>query len=233
MIKIAVVDDEPLFLGAFREILEKEVQKQKLNYSNIGSFESGTEFLRHIDEYDVIFLDVEMPGVSGKDVAMQVMENENMPLVIFVTNYDDFVFSSFKYKPFGFIRKRYINNELPDVVKEISDYFWKNNCFYTFNYSGKLTSVNQRDIVFFEVYGHEIYINTPYRQYIINEPLSKIEKKVSEKKFVKTHKSYLVNTEYIYSVEKDSVILNSGKSLPLSRHRISEVKEKMITAHRR
>lgn len=233
MIKIAVVDDEKIFLEMFREKLEKEVHRQTLNGSSIVTFQSGTDFLPHIDEYDVIFLDVDMPCVSGKDIAMQVRERSNNPLVIFVTNYDNFVFSSFKYKPFEFIRKRYIDKELPDVVNEILNYFWKNNCTYTFNFNGILTSVNQHDIVYFEVYGHQIYINTVDRQYIINEPLSQIEKKVSERIFVKTHKSYLVNVKYIYSVEKDRIILNSKKPLPLSRHRINEVKQRMITTSRR
>lgn len=233
MINIAVVDDEILFLETFQQKLEKEIHKHKINCKDVIAFQSGMDFYPHIDEYDVIFLDVEMPCVSGKDIAMQIKESSNNPLVIFVTNYDDFVFSSFKYKPFGFIRKRYIDGELSDVISDISDYFRKNDCAYTFYSKGNLTSVKQNDIVYFEAYSHEIQVHTVDRLYITNEPLSKIEKRVSEEMFVKTHKSYLVNVKYIFSIEKDRIVLNSNKTVPLSRHRINEVKQKVISASER
>lgn len=227
MIKIAVVDDEKTFLEIFQKKLELEICKQKLNCS-IFTFHGGLDFLPHINEYDVIFLDVDMPNISGKDIAAMVRDAGKESLVIFITNYDDFVFSSFKYKPFEFIRKRYMYKELPDVLGEVSKFFRKNNSLFTFSFDGAALTLNQRDIIYFEVYGHQIYVHTSNRQYILNEPLAKIENRVSDYMFVKPHKSFLVNVKHIFSVDKDKIILKTEKTIPISRHRVSEVKQKMI-----
>lgn len=78
-----------------------------------------------------------MPGVNGENVAQYINSSKASIPVIFVTNHDDFVFSSFKYRPFGFLRKSHVDSELEEAVIRLDNYLSKSGQCYTFTFQGK------------------------------------------------------------------------------------------------
>lgn len=194
------------------------------------------EILGHVEKYDIIFLDVDMPYLTGEEIAAYIREREIGTLLIFVTNHDSFVFSSFRYRPFGFIRKKHIDSELLIVIKDIKNFFESKSEFFTCLSHGNEIYAKYSDIIFFESYSHEIIAHTISGNFTFSEPLSKLEKRLSSKGFIRTHSSYLVNSSYIFSVERERVVLNTNNTkqiVPLSRKRVNEVKHKMMTFLRR
>lgn len=225
--KIALCDDERIFTDIFREKLEMTAEKCGIECT-VSAFLNGAEMISMLNRFDAVFLDVDMPGLSGEETAEYIIGSEKTLPIIFVTNHDDFVFSSFKYRPFGFLRKRYIDSELEDIIKRLDKYLTEIERCYTFNSHNKLISVRLSDINYIEVYGHEILVHTANAVMPTSKSLSVIEKELSEYGFIRTHKSYIVNTRYIFSVERSSIILSNGENLPVSRTKLADIKQTLI-----
>lgn len=225
--KIAICDDERIFTDIFREKLEMTAEKCGIECT-VSAFLNGAEMISMLNRFDAVFLDVDMPGLSGEETAEYIIGLEKALPIIFVTNHDNFVFSSFRYRPFGFLRKRYIDSELEDIIKRLDKYLAEIERCYTFNSHNKLISVRLNDINYIEVYGHETLVHTANAVLTTSKALSAIEKELSEYGFIRTHKSYIVNTRYIFSVERNSIILSNGENLPVSRNKLTDVKQMMI-----
>lgn len=166
-----------------------------------------------------------MPGVNGENVAQYINSSKTSIPVIFVTNHDDFVFSSFKYRPFGFLRKSHVDSELEEAVIRLDNYLSKSGQCYTFTFQGKLISLPYNKIKYIEAYGHEVVIHTTDTDMRTTRSLSETEKALSAYGFIRIHKSFIVNTRFIFSVERNNIILTDNNSLPVSRTKTEEIKQ--------
>lgn len=229
MIRAAICDDEPDMLDYLNEHILAEFKRQGANV-HIDKFLAGEEFLNasKIKSFDVVFLDIDMPEISGFDVAEKINGSEPT-LIIFVTTHDELVFSSLKFQPFRFIRKTFINDELGEVVEDINKVLVKRAAGKKFRLQTKQHDVyvDVEQIVYIEIYGHWLKVYTTNNDILdCYGILSDYEAQLEPFDFVRTHKSFLVNCKYIRSVEKEQVVLDDKKTIPLSRRRINAVNEK-------
>lgn len=230
--KIAICDDDRSFSEILKNKIENVFTSENLNF-NVSIYNNGMGLIDSVSQYDLIFLDVEMPYVSGEEIARRIVVSNCKTLVVFVTNHDDFVSPSFKYRPFGFIRKDKLDFELQETVLNLKEYLSDNTSVFLFENQGKTISVKFHEIVYIEVFGHYTTMHTTTQNFEVSKTLSAVEKQLGNRGFVRTHKSFLVNCDHIFSVEKTHVILYTGQEIPLSRHRVNDVKEALITFSKR
>ncbi len=229
MIRAAICDDEPAMLDYLYEHISAEFKRQGAE-TQILKFTSGMAFLdaEKAEPFDVVFLDIDMPEIGGFEIAEQ-MNTLRTTLIIFVTSHDELVYSSLKFRPFRFIRKTYLANELTETLESViyeTNKMSLNSKFALQTKTGE-TFVDLADVMYIEIYGHwlNVYLKTgePLECY---GSLSDFEKQLDEFDFVRTHKSYLVNCKYIFSIEKGQVVLDDKTTIPLSRYKVDTVKEK-------
>ena len=225
-----------------------------------GECSSGTEAVGMIDKLkpDLVFLDVEMPGLNGFDVLRRVTMNP-LPIVVFVTAYEKYAVKAFEFHALDYLLKP-INEErfaqtLDRIVSELDrnnlevytrklrslqeDYFngkveRENSSFNpatgSSQYLARLTvktrdqiSVIPVDIIdWMESAGDYVYVHTGGQKHIIRETLSSLEKRMSPDKFVRIHRSTIVNVEKIKSLRPNEhgdfdVSLTDGSKLKMSR----------------
>lgn len=118
MIYIAIVDDENTFI----QIYEKEVIRvfSKFGFEcKIRAYTDPAVFREEVSEakYDLFFLDIDMPSISGMQIASELNKQGSNTTLIFVSNHSNFVFEAFRYSAYRFIRK---NNLLSDTAEAIS-----------------------------------------------------------------------------------------------------------------
>lgn len=230
MIRAAICDDDPTILDYLHEHISKEFRRQGAEIQ-IDKFTLGQDFLNahEAEPFDVVFLDIDMPQISGFDVAEMISGNEST-LLIFVTMHDELVFSSLKFQPFRFIRKSFLEEELGEVLDAVNKVLSKRAAGRKFKLQTKSHDVyvDIEQIVYIEIYGHwlRVYTNGDSEVLECYGILSDYESQLDSFDFVRTHKSYLVNCRYIRSVEKDQVVLDDKTMIPLSRRRINDVNDK-------
>ena len=227
--RIALCDDNNAALKVMNKSITDAFSKFT-NEFNVTNFSDGTILLdEHKKEpFDIMFLDIDMPVVSGFDIADNINQDSEA-FIVFLTTHDELVYSSIKFQPFRFVRKAYLQDELMEAVKALIDAYNKRIMSIKYKFQTKNGDVflNLQKIMYIEIYGHwlRIYINNGESLECYGS-LTSLEEQLAQFDFVRTHKSYLVNCQYIYSIQPRLVILDDKTEIPLSRYKVENVKHK-------
>lgn len=212
-----IVDDDEMS----RVILEKHIEKTT-SLELVGSFESAIEASNVVMEdkdIDLMFLDVEMPEMSGLELINSI---KDVPQIVIVSGKSDYAAEAFDYNVTDYIVKpaayaRFLQavekvkavNSSAEVSKESNEYiFLKKN--------KKLERVNYSDILYIEAYSDYVNIYTEQERFTILSTMRALEQKLPTSDFIRVHRSYFVRIDKIKSVE-DKEIYVKDKCIPLSR----------------
>jgi DNA-binding LytR/AlgR family response regulator len=228
VVQIAICDDEKILLENLEQQIGVQFSLAGVEYQ-IKTYTNGMDLIADYENYlfDVIFLDIEMPELDGLSVAEKMRITNPFVSIIFITNRDDLVFQSIRYRPFRFIRKHYIAAELSEAVQAIANKLKAENQYFTVSFNNSALQIRIIDIIYIESYKHDIYIYCHDEKYRIKDNLGKLEKEFEVFGFIRVHSGFLVNYRYIYSIDKAKIILLNKDMVPLSRYRIETVKQKL------
>ncbi len=214
-LKCIIVDDEPMA----RDFLERYCQKYG-NITVMGSFpdsETAHTFLA-ANEVDLIFLDVEMPGISGFELLDRLAY---MPKIILTTSKTDYAFSAFQYNVTDYLKKPISYNRFQESIQKILDSLSKvivkpisEDIFIKAD--GKFIRLNYHDILYIESVGDYVRYFTPAKHYLTHSTLKAVEEKMNPKHFLKVHRSYIVNMSKIKDIQDNSILIES-KVIPISK----------------
>ncbi len=227
--KIAICDDDTTFLELLSTKIEDYCKSQDLSVE-VMKYSSGEALLKAYSKsrFSLIFLDIEMPGMSGFEAASRLDSPGQSTEIIFLSGFENYVYESIKHKPLRFIRKEYINQELSEALEAFYEIIKNSESNYPFSTKDGTIIWKVEDIQYMEVYQHYVYVHSSDKSIKVRGSLDKFEKEFQKWGYIRIHKSYLVSYKYIYAVNPTEVILTSQMKLPLSRRKNEEVKEKFV-----
>ncbi|WP_238483667.1 LytR/AlgR family response regulator transcription factor [Anaerosporobacter faecicola] len=226
MLRVAICDDEQAILHSYREriralFMNKHVEVTLYDYTKGSKLIADSKEI----EFDLVFLDIDMPEMTGFEVAEKIKEIQEDTVIIFVTNEEQLVYRSLRYSPFRFIRKAYFVAELSEAIVSFLDAYFSRNKTQVFTcINGDLVALNIKDILYIESNRHKVTVYTKKKEIITKAKIGELEENLREYGFIRVHIGYLINMKYIYSVEKTEVVLVGQRSIPMSRHRMEQVK---------
>lgn len=224
MVRFAVCDDEKadldLVADKIREYYADECEIIKYGDSESLLADSRTQF------FDVLFLDIVMPGINGMELAEIIREENQNVKIVFVTNQEKLAHMGYRYEAFRFVRKSKLEHELMETAESLKKYFGSAIEYLVLETPGGAISRAVKDIKYFEAKGHCITMLCSSEERVCGT-MKAFENSLNKNGFIRIHKGYLVNFRYIYSIQKNNVILTDGKALPLSRKRADETKKKL------
>lgn len=228
MLHIAICDDENRICELYCDSIQAILYKEK-KIADISCNSNSRQFFETLEyaNYDIVFLDIDMPDISGLQIAEEMMKLSKKPLLIFVTNQDALVYQSFQYHPFGFIRKSYFDNEIEDVLLCAIKEILKENTRYTFRYESETISLLLSEILYLEASGNYLIIHTKNDKYRNRDTMTNVEIELSSKGFIRIHKGFLLNQETVFRISSDSVTLSDGTILPIGRSKKEFVKQRL------
>lgn len=221
MISIAICDDDVEF--------SKNLEEKVLTYFSdqtesckVITFSSGKELLaQDKPNFDLLFLDICMPGLSGLDLANAMRKDPALKntSIIFISTIKDYVFDSFQYEPLRYIRKEYIADELSDALNAFMKH--RQNLPQDFQIEikekGSARLLPIKNIYYIESSGHYVDFYCIDQALHVRDSLATYEKLLSEHGFYRINQSLLINFAHIRTPKNDSVILDTGKELYISR----------------
>lgn len=228
VLQIGICDDKKEDLvrieKAVRESIERiGIQAEpefRLFQNGEKLYESGMQ-----ENFDLLFLDIEMPGLDGFGLARRICSRKTDVCLIFVSAHESFVFDSQEYMPFWFVRKEMLQR---DMFLAMQKYF---NLKITKRVSYRDIPIH--DMIYIECRGHLLEIHRQdgktCKQY---GSLKAMEEELSKHHFLRIHKSYLVNQEYIEEIGKREIRLSDGTLLEMGRDRRKSLREAMIQYER-
>ena len=232
MITIAVCDDD----AVFSKMLAVELRRltvnslpESLDCRVTGCFNSGKDVIDYLENntINILFLDVEMKDMNGFELASVLRCKYPDMLIIFVSAYENHVFSSFAYAPFRFLRKSHIDEELGAALTAAVGKIMADHESAVFSTVDGQFEIRYRDISYFESARNYVLIHTRSgKTYKTRSTLSQIVDKIDSRRFCMIHKSFFVNLENIRRVDGIcSLTLNDGTSLMISTRRAQQFKK--------
>ena len=227
--KIAVCDDESKILEEITSFIEKALPSAR-----IKSYSDGTSFISSGEERpDVLLADIDMPGMSGMDLAATLASENAQTLVVFVTAHDELVYDSFKYHPFAFVRKKFLEEELRSVLSDCEKEIENQNKRFTFQNASTLVNLAQNEILYFEGQANYLAIHTTGDQYRMRSTMSAVEEELKNSGFLRIHKGFLVNLEHIRILKTEGLELDNGEVLPIGKSYSESAKKSILRFMRR
>lgn len=240
-IRALVVDDELLGRQIIREMLEAHPEIEL-----VGECVNGHEAITAIREQspDLIFLDVAMPELNGFEV-LEALKAERMPLVIFVTAYDQYAVRAFEVHAFDYLLKpfdrerfetsllraktqiaRQQNGDydqriltLLEELKAESKYLER----LVIKAEGRVFFLDTEDIYWIEAEGNYVRVHNGKKSHMLRETVSSLESQLDPRKFLRIHRSAIVKIDRIQELQpwfhgEYRVLLQNGTQLTLSRN---------------
>lgn len=229
MIKIAICDDEKIVLDEICSKVQDAFSEINCT-AEIYNTHNPFDLVEHIknNTTDVLFLDIDMPSLSGMDIAQFLIDSNAEILLVFVTSHDTLVYQSFRYHPFGFIRKSHFDEEIGAVVKSIADELQNRNEHFSFKTNEGFFKVPFEDIIYFESESNYINLHCTENQYRFRGTITSLENELKAKGFIRTHKGFLVNQQHIFAIKGDDIELSSKELLPIGRTNRESVKKAIL-----
>lgn len=226
MLNIAICDDNVMDIRMIKTNVIKVLSKMNLEF-RIENFTNAFTMLEKDSNnlYDLIFLDIDMPKINGMDVAARLNCQTRIAEIIFVTNHDELVYRAYRFKALGFIRKKYLEAEIGEIIELFIEQTNQRRNYLFIHDAGSEKKITIEEIIYMQSDDHYVEIFKTNGKELIRKSLNDMEKEYMIYGFIRIHARYLVNYRYIYSIERCTVILTDNKQLPLSRSRVNSVKD--------
>jgi DNA-binding LytR/AlgR family response regulator len=228
--RIGICDDEEAALDNLYKIAKEEFGKKDCDFEII-KFNNAKNLIEYNCEenFDIIFLDIEMPEFNGIDAAKSIKNINKNTVIVFVTCKDELVYESLKAQPFRFIRKSRLKEEISETVSEVYKLFDERSYKINIKIENKYYEIDVNSILYIESSRNYIIVNTVnHKEFKYRDSINKKEKELENYGFIRTHFGYLVNQKYIYSIKNDFVILKDNIKIPVSRSRRQYVRQKLL-----
>ncbi len=232
MLHIYICDDSVEFRRIFDQTinnLARQIFPKTLEYKIEDSVGSGKELLKRIESksIDVLFLDIDMPEMSGLELAKKITETNKDTLIIFVSGYNHYVYEVFDFFPFAYMRKDHLIDELPHVLKRIADKFDKQNHMISLSTVKGDIKIDERDIVYISSNSNYYELKTIHGKTLVcRGTLREAESVVNGEEFFRIHSAYIVNMNHIQKVDQNEIFVTNEKtSLPVAQRRLAEFRK--------
>ena len=229
-LNIAICDDERAALELLRPSVYGALKARDVD-SAIEIFSRPRDLLAHMEKvsFDLLFLDIEMPGMTGLELAQRLRREGSLVDIIYISNREDLVFDALRTNPRGFIRKTRLIQDVSGVIDTYLAYRQQND-------QPKTMIIKERDQV--------IHIPLEKLQYIegsgkaqiahiagkdqpmeLHKSMQELEEELTGLGFLRIHKGYLLNYRFIRRIGDNEVTLTSGEKLPVSRRKYQEIRD--------
>ncbi len=211
--KCIVVDDNKLARAALKQLIEK-VDFLELK----AECEDAIEAFNYLkkETVDLIFLDVEMPGMSGIDLVKNL---DQRPVIIMITAKQNYAVEAFELNVADYIIKPVDISRFMIAVQRAKELFESKDKKIEVNEkehyifvraNSVLTKIQLKDILYIQALGDYVTIYTPEKRYTIHITLRAMEEKLRSARFYRLHRSYLVGLDHINNIEDNTVFLGKN-----------------------
>lgn len=231
-ISAAFIDDDPesrkLIIAQVGEMFASlECKMDSFPYSD------GQEFSASLDkhQFDIIFLDIEMPGIDGILLAKKMKKDGRKDRIVYVSNREDLVFDSLETRPYGFVRKSHFQDDMKKIIRFFVQELTQDDDNYLLIQSeGSKVNLPIEDILYIESNKRyqQIHVKNLIKPYVTSTTFQTLSDLLVNKGFIICYRGIMINYLAIKVINDDCIELKNGKTLPMSRRHASDTKEQYM-----
>lgn len=225
--RIAICDDEKKFTDDFKRITDKLYKSLDMI---VDTYSEGAELLRSFKNraYDLVFLDIEMPGMDGITLAEKLREISEEVSIVFLTGHIEYAIQGYEVNALRYLTKPADENKVKDVIDRVMKKTEGEKLLWIKTDEGEM-KVRLSDVIFLEAQNQNVLINTAENSYSVRGNMSDYEERLSSEGFFRIHRSYLVPLAKIERISGKEVIMEDGTALPISRSKVNSLKDMLFS----
>lgn len=223
---IAICDDEKMEREKIAEMTEEICNEEQI-CPKITCFESAENLLDEIKDgirFDLMLLDVLMPGLDGIELARGLRSEKQKTSIVFISYNREMALQGYEVSATRYLAKPVDKEKLKEAILFCYGQYRKDRKILL-PVNGSMIKVAPNDIYYIEIVGRKSRIAMEKEEWDASISLAELEEMLSGQGFIRCHQSFLVNCHNVRSFRTSSMELNDGRSVPVSKHRIKEVRQ--------
>ena len=226
MITAAIVDDDPNIRETLQAALIKDTQKRRIPVQ-LSVCASGSEFLTLPKEkWDLVLMDVEMPGQNGIETARQLRRVNERATIIFITNYIQYALEGYEVQAFRYLLKPIDAAQFEQVVgTALDEIHHRQTAYLQLKGRSEIIRLAIDELIYAETEPGHLLLHTPAKVLECYSTMEKLEQELKQEAFFRCHSSFLVALEAVRQIEKQDVVLKDGTRVPVSKNRKKGMKQ--------
>lgn len=228
--KIAICDDNLNIVDEVKNLLDEYALSKNLSL-DISTFNDGQAVLESDERFNIAILDVEMPGCNGIELGKILREKNRHIVLMYITSHKKYLDEALNLNAARFFEKPIDSKRFYDGLDNALKRIDNNTIKFFLKEDNASVRINANDIIYVEIepIGHrKTKIVTEEKTYISSNKIVFWEEHLISSLFVKTHKSYIINMEYITKYENNTLQLDGKYNIPISRNYQSSVHKAFI-----
>lgn len=222
---ICIVDDDQLYLETMRKFIESQ---RVFKECDVHSYSNSSDPRIMKKEYDLYFLDIDMPEISGFELAVKIQKKYSDAIFLFVSSHNEFVYDSFKFSAFYFVRKDHFDADMNDALHRAYEKFSKREERYIVETRGNKAALRYSDILYFEKIDNKLLIATlNYGDFYMVKTMKALNEEIDLKKhhFSMINSGTCVNLACVTRLNGYDIYLKNNFNLRTSRRYFHDFKE--------
>ena len=225
--RFAICDDDPAVLPVVGRMIRRECEKLNVE-AEVIPFTGAQALLIAMQDtpFDALFLDIDMPGTDGIQVADALRSRGSAICLVFLSAREDRVFDTFRANPLRFVRKAHMQRDLPEAVQAVAHALKASQKVkIPLSTPYGMASVAVDEIMWAESFGKQQTLVLTTGTLEVRHTLKELCEKLEPHGFIQVHRCYVVSCRYIFSIEAGRLIMDDRREIPISRYRLAAVKE--------
>ncbi len=233
MLSIAICDDNIDDLSNIAYLVDEYRTSKHLN-CEYAVFHNGFDLMSSLNKgkrFDLYCLDIIMPAYTGIEVAKEIRQFDKLTPIIFLTSSPEFALDSYSVNAVNYVLKPITKEKLFFSFDKVLEHMKiEQDTAIVVKSSEGIQKIIVTNLVYAEVVGRNVFYNliSGKRIECIEPFLPVCENLLKYGYFFKTHRSYIVNMQYIDSIGNDTLIMQTGLSIPIAQGKTREIKEKYL-----
>ncbi len=220
---VSICDDDNIIHRIVKKYLADKYKEQ----ITLRHYFDPIDIINEAKDQSIVLMDIDMPNMDGILAASKLRKNNKELIIIMLTSKRERFKDAFKVGASRFVTKPIDKEELYEAIENALKDIDSDEKL-TVNLSGGEKELKQDKIYLLEVVRNKVNIYLKDNCISVNEPLKNLEERLNSKKFVKVHKSYIVNMKYIKSISGRLIVLENGIKACISARREKEVLDKLF-----
>ncbi len=230
MIRIAIVDDDKLTCQEIERLLHTVCKKLMCRITT-DVFYDGTDFIQSVtqfEQYDLVFMDIELIEMNGISAGTYLRNelHDQYTQIVFISGKQGYLQMLFEVRPMNFLDKPVTEAKLEKCISTYLSLFPENDAFRC-KVGKAIRQQSYRSVLCFHSENKEIVVTTSNDEFRFIGKLDEVAD-IAPPFFWRTHKSYLINQNYIQMHQIDQITMSNGDRIPVSRHYQTEIRSKLM-----
>lgn len=223
--RILICDDDNLIIEQLEKYIIEFFKKKKLKSPDIQSFDNGQDLLSDDGAIDIVFLDIEMPGLNGIYIGTKIKKKSPNTIIFIVTSYSEYLDDAMRFHVFRYLSKPLDKQRLFQNMKDAIQLYNSVNIKLPIETKLGIYTCTASEIIMIEATGHTITIYTHDQTYISKQNMEYWSQALTMPFFFKSHRSFIVNLKYVTSFNHSLIQLCDNQyTAYLTKRKYSEFK---------